>query len=69
MPRVGFEPTIPLFERVKTVHVLDCAATVMGYFRKKNGLHKLQEINQKRYSPFRENPGFVFCIHLNSHYF
>jgi hypothetical protein len=30
MPRVGFEPTIPLFERAKTVHDLDRAATVIG---------------------------------------
>jgi hypothetical protein len=30
MPRVGFEPTIPVFERTKTVHALDRAATVMG---------------------------------------
>jgi hypothetical protein len=30
MPRVGFEPTIPAFERAKTVHALDCAATVIG---------------------------------------
>jgi hypothetical protein len=30
MPRVEFEPTIPMFERAKTVHALDCAATVMG---------------------------------------
>jgi hypothetical protein len=30
MPRVGFEPTIPVFERAKTVHVLDRAATVIG---------------------------------------
>jgi hypothetical protein len=32
MPRVGFEPTIPVFERAKTVHALDCAATVIGGF-------------------------------------
>jgi hypothetical protein len=25
MPRVGFEPTIPVFERAKTVHALDRA--------------------------------------------
>jgi hypothetical protein len=31
MPRVGFEPTIPAFERAKTVHALDLAATVMGF--------------------------------------
>jgi hypothetical protein len=30
MPRVGFELTIPVFERVKIVHALDCAATVTG---------------------------------------
>jgi hypothetical protein len=27
---VGFEPTTPVFEQVKTVHALDCAATVIG---------------------------------------
>jgi hypothetical protein len=30
MPRVGLEPTIPVFERAKTVHALDRAATVIG---------------------------------------
>jgi hypothetical protein len=30
MPRVGFEPTIPTFERAKAVHALDRAATVIG---------------------------------------
>jgi hypothetical protein len=29
-PRVGFEPTIPVFEMAKTVHALDRAATVIG---------------------------------------
>jgi hypothetical protein len=33
MPRVGFEPTIPMFERAKTVHALDRAFTVIGYFK------------------------------------
>jgi hypothetical protein len=28
--RVGFEPMIPVFERVKVVLVLDCAATMIG---------------------------------------
>jgi hypothetical protein len=32
MPLVGFEPTIPEFERAKTVHALDRAATVIGSF-------------------------------------
>jgi hypothetical protein len=30
MPRVGFEPTTPVFERAKTVHALDRAATVIS---------------------------------------
>jgi hypothetical protein len=29
-PLVGFEPTIPVFERAKTVHALDRAANVVG---------------------------------------
>jgi hypothetical protein len=32
MPRVGFEPTIPVFELAKTFRVLDCADTVIGAF-------------------------------------
>jgi hypothetical protein len=31
MPEVGFEPTIPVYERAKTVHDLDRAATVIGF--------------------------------------
>jgi hypothetical protein len=30
MLRVGFEPTIQVFERAKTVHALEGAATVIG---------------------------------------
>jgi hypothetical protein len=30
MPRVGLEPTTPVFERAETVHALDRAATVIG---------------------------------------
>jgi hypothetical protein len=29
MPRMGFEITVPVFEREKTVHALDRAATVI----------------------------------------
>jgi hypothetical protein len=29
MPREGFKPTIPAFERAKTVHALDRAVTVI----------------------------------------
>jgi hypothetical protein len=31
MPCVGFEPTIPVSERAKTVHALDRSVTVTGY--------------------------------------
>jgi hypothetical protein len=31
MPHAGFEATIPVFQRAKTVHALDRAATVTGY--------------------------------------
>jgi hypothetical protein len=37
MPWVGFEPTIPASKRAKTVHTLECAATVIGC-----GLNMLQ---------------------------
>jgi hypothetical protein len=30
MPRLGFEPTTPVFERAKMVHALDRVATVLG---------------------------------------
>jgi hypothetical protein len=33
MPRVGFEPTIQVFEREKTFHVLDRVGTVIGWCR------------------------------------
>jgi hypothetical protein len=32
MPRVGYEPTIPVFERAKTLLDLECAATVIGEY-------------------------------------
>jgi hypothetical protein len=32
MPRVGFKPMIAVFERAKTVHASDRAATVTGSF-------------------------------------
>jgi hypothetical protein len=32
MPQAGFEPTIPVYERAKTVHVLDRADAVTGTY-------------------------------------
>jgi hypothetical protein len=31
VPRVGFESTVPVFERAKTVHALDHVGTAIGY--------------------------------------
>jgi hypothetical protein len=33
MLQVGFEPTIPVFEREKTVHALGSTGTVIGIFK------------------------------------
>jgi hypothetical protein len=33
MPQVGFQPTIPVFERAKTVHALNRAAIVISTTR------------------------------------
>jgi len=33
MPRAGFEPTIPMFERSKTIRALDSAAIWTGEIR------------------------------------
>jgi hypothetical protein len=34
MLRVGFEPTIPVFEQLKTYHALDRATTVITLFNR-----------------------------------
>jgi hypothetical protein len=48
MPQVGFEPTIPVFERSKTVHALDLTAIVIDfndkYHNKMSKLYKDQSI-------------------------
>jgi hypothetical protein len=38
MPWMGYEPTIPEFERGNTVHALDCAATLIGLTNGNRGL-------------------------------
>jgi hypothetical protein len=45
MHQVGFEPTIPAFERGKRVHALDRAATVIGNKRKQECLKNFAEWN------------------------
>jgi hypothetical protein len=38
MPRVGFEPKIPVFERAKAIHALDPATTVIGLLSRRSWL-------------------------------
>jgi hypothetical protein len=51
MPQVGFEPTIPVFERAMIVHVLDSAATVIGYVQ-----FWVPIMKNKNYSMFPDMP-------------
>jgi hypothetical protein len=48
MPRVGFEPTIPVFERAKTFYALDRAATVI-ISRNATQLKEIEGLNFSTY--------------------
>jgi hypothetical protein len=50
MPRVGFESTIPVFERAKTVHASDSAATVIGFYLYCSFIIKCSSGTQKSFS-------------------
>jgi hypothetical protein len=71
MPRVGFEPTITMFERAKTVHALDRAVTVIGkltIYKSKNS--PISPINRRKLvvpQILHTNTTFKnkFCIHRN----
>jgi hypothetical protein len=45
---VGFEPTIPAFERAKTVHALDRAAIVVGWIVEYSAINFVVEIYEIR---------------------
>jgi hypothetical protein len=57
MPLVGFEPTIPAFERAKTIHALDRAADVICW---KISLHTVKHLNEIKYKRFLQNM-FPLC--------
>jgi hypothetical protein len=57
MPRVGFKPTIPVFDRAKTVHALDPTTIVIDH-KKSRAKFKLQE----NYLP---NKKLIFFYQLN----
>jgi hypothetical protein len=48
MPRVGFETTIPVFERAKTVHALDCAANVIDTLLKLRCWNNADKLRSKK---------------------
>jgi hypothetical protein len=50
MPWVGFESSIPAFERAKTVHALDHAVTVIGTPQRLDVLHSVHSL---RTTPWR----------------
>jgi hypothetical protein len=52
MTRVGFEPTIPAFQRAKTVHALDHAATLNGIY-----MHMQQENTPLNIGTFHRSRG------------
>jgi hypothetical protein len=45
MPQLGFEPTIPVFERAKTVQALDCSVTLIDSRIKLTSLKHFNEPN------------------------
>jgi hypothetical protein len=61
MPRVGFESTIPAFERTKTVHASDRAATVISSFSVDTGIkqppHEAEVKNAWSHTP---TPQYIF---------
>jgi hypothetical protein len=63
MPQVEFEPTIPAFERAKTVHALDGAATVIGHLfplrPKYSAQHQVLNHPQSMFFPLFEKPSFI----------
>jgi hypothetical protein len=54
VPRVGFEPTTLVFERAKTIHALDLAATAIDsmrisiYYEHMQNLNKSQKVVKER---------------------
>jgi hypothetical protein len=68
MPRVGFQPMIPVFERAKTVHAIDRAATVISttpaYFLLNCTVAMLVMLMVRSQGRNNENELYT-CRHLN----
>jgi hypothetical protein len=66
MPRVGFEPTIPVFQRAKTVHASDLAATVIGHTSHINiYISKYYQRTQNRNDTLKKNTARSFVTLYN----
>jgi hypothetical protein len=66
MPRVEFEPTIPVFEGAKTVYALDRAATVIGIWWNDNwkGKPKYREETCLQYHSIHHKSNIFLFIFL-----
>jgi hypothetical protein len=60
MSGVGFEPTIQTFERAKTVHALDRAATAVSMKISTNLKDSLSKISHFPFSPGRHKQSYIF---------
>jgi hypothetical protein len=64
MSQVGFEPTIPVCERAKTVHALEIAATVIDIY---GGYCPIKELNGTGNDNVYVEESFLsFCLLLVS---
>jgi hypothetical protein len=60
MPRVGFEPTIPVFKRTKAVHALERAITVLG-------THHINDVKKKQNNLENCDISIVSCTAYEFH--
>jgi hypothetical protein len=66
MPRVGFEPTIPVFERANTVYALDRATTVIGALLYTSNISNAIDIETYYYATARKHLPYYCMITIGS---
>jgi hypothetical protein len=69
MPQVGVEPTTPVFERAKTVHALDRAATVISHIWDTLTPYSKREQYSVYVHMRVDNEGYLKVGALDSNYF
>jgi uncharacterized protein YaaN involved in tellurite resistance len=65
MPLMGFEPTISVLERAKTVHALDRAATVLSIMQKHGAKKKCIENCIMKYHSVDTEVDGIYCTILS----